>query len=261
MKNDEIVQIAMKQSAEDLGCSIGDFLLDKNVVVPFNLGIKAKKFYQDPIGCNLTTYGNNVVAASTENIFKIIDEYVKKYKYYHCYETPNMRWLNEQLATEGQTVWLMTEYFVPDLNKLKKCKCQYNLRILVKDDFEKLYLPEWSNALCSDRRELNNIGIGAYDGDKLIGLAASTMDAENMWQIGVDVVPEYRRKGVASALTSELTLEILSYNKVPFYCSSWSNIGSVKNAIKCGFVPAWDEIIVKPIPIVDQLYNQRCIEE
>jgi len=74
-----------------------------------------------------------------------------------------------------------------------------------------------------------------------------------MWQIGVDVLPEYRRKGIATALTSRLAIEILERGKVPFYCSTWSNLRSVRTAIKCGFIPAWVELTVKPQEIVDEM--------
>ena len=74
-----------------------------------------------------------------------------------------------------------------------------------------------------------------------------------MWQIGVDVLPAYRRQGVAAALTSRLALEILAREKVPFYCAAWSNIPSVRNAIKCGFLPAWVEATVKSAAFVDQM--------
>ena len=116
-----------------------------------------------------------------------------------------------------------------------------------------MYLPEWSNALCSDRKHLDVLGVGAFDGDKLIGLSGCSADAEKMWQIGVDVLPEYRRKGIASAMTAKLALEILARGKVPFYCSAWSNIRSVRNAIKSGFLPVWIEMTVKPISKVDEL--------
>ena len=62
-----------------------------------------------------------------------------------------------------------------------------------------------------------------------------------MWQIGIDVLPEYRRHGIASALTARLASEILKMGKVPFYCCAWSNISSVRNTIKSGFRPAWVE--------------------
>ena len=95
--------------------------------------------------------------------------------------------------------------------------------------------------------------MGAYDNDTLIGLAACSADCEDMWQIGIDVLPEYRRKGIAAALTSELALEILKRGKVPFYCVAWSNIKSVRNAIKSGFRPAWVEMTAKNSKFVDEM--------
>ena len=102
------------------------------------------------------------------------------------------------------------------------------------------------------------LGIGAYDHGKLVGLAGGSTDAEEIWQIGVDVLPEYRRQGVASSITSNLALEIIARGKVPFYCSRWSNIPSVRNAIKSGFLPAWIEMAVKPVSAAEEM-NRRTI--
>ena len=115
----------------------------------------------------------------------------------------------------------------------------YQLRVLEQRNFGNLYLPEWSNALCKDRKHLDVLGVGAYDGEKLIGLAGCSADCDTMWQIGIDVLPEYRRQGIASALTSRLAVEILKRGKVPFYCAAWCNVKSVRNAIRSGFRPAW----------------------
>ena len=147
----------------------------------------------------------------------------------------------------------MAEYYLPDVTKLHILPCNYELKLLEQSDFSDLYMPEWSNALCEDRKELDVLGVGAYDGEKLIGLAGCAADCETMWQIGVDVLPEYRRQGVAASLTSALALEILKREKVPFYCSAWSNIRSVRNAIKSGFIPAWVEMTAKPEKIVDEM--------
>ncbi len=253
MTNKEIADIAMKQSAEDIGCRPEDFLSNENKAVPFTLGDNAKKYYELPIGCTFISYGNNVVAASTEELSGVVNEYIKKFMFYHCFETPNMHWLNKRLEALGQTVCFMAEYYLPDLGRLTDLACRYELRVLGKTDFEELYLPEWSNALCRDRKHLDVLGVGAYDGGKLVGLAGCSADAEEMWQIGVDVLPEYRRMGIASALTSRLASEILKRGKVPFYCSAWSNIRSVRNAVKSGFLPAWVEMTVKPIEKVDEM--------
>ncbi|WP_338029023.1 GNAT family N-acetyltransferase [Acetivibrio clariflavus] len=69
----------------------------------------------------------------------------------------------------------------------------------------------------------------------------------------MDVLPEYRRKGIAAVFTSKLAIEILERGKVPFYCSAWSNIRSVKNAVKSGFIPTWVEMTVKPQEIINEM--------
>ena len=253
MTNKEMLRIAMEQSAMDLNCKAEDFLQNNPVVVKFRLGPSAKRYYKEPIACNFVSYGNNVVASVKDDYREIVTEYINKFEFYHCFETPNMHWLDERLAKKGQRICFMAEYYLPDVNKLQPLPCDFELRILEPHDFLDLYKPEWSNALCKDRKELDVLGIGAYDRDKLIGLAGCSADADLMWQIGVDVLPEYRRKGIASALTSRLAIEILERGKVPFYCSAWSNIRSVRNAVKSGFIPAWVEMTVKPQEIIDEM--------
>ena len=88
MTNKDILRIAMEQSAADLGCKAEDFLSDKNVIVPLNIGPDAKVYYKLPIGCNFVSYGNNVVAAVTDELADIVSEYVSKFKFYHCYDFP-----------------------------------------------------------------------------------------------------------------------------------------------------------------------------
>ena len=100
---------------------------------------------------------------------------------------------------------------------------------------------------------LDMLAVGAYDNGELIGLAGCSADCEDMYQIGVDVLPAYRKKGVASALTSRLALETLKLGKVPFYCAAWCNVRSVRNAIRCGFKPAWVELTARDSAFVDEM--------
>ena len=252
MTNEYIMKVAMEQSAEDIGCQSSDFSKDKNVVVPISLGEHAKKYYEKPVIANFISYGSNIVAGASEELMEIVKEYLDRFTFYHCFETPNLYWLDEKIAPLGYKVCFMAEYYLPDTRKLTDLQCEYELRVLEQKDFTDLYLPEWSNAICKERKEYDVLGVGAYDGDKLVGLAACSADADEMWQIGIDVLPEYRRKGIASAATVKLAKEIMARGKVPFYCSAWSNLRSVKNAFRCGFVPAWVEMTVKPEALVNE---------
>ena len=127
------------------------------------------------------------------------------------------------------------------------------MRILGPEDFKALYLPQWSIALCEKRKHLDVLGVGAYDKGELVGLAGSSADCLDMWQIGVDVLPQYRRMGIASALTSRVALEIIERGRVPFYCCAWSNIKSARNAIRAGFRPAWAELSAKSIAFAEDM--------
>ena len=251
--NKKILEIAMEQSAWDIGAKPEDFLNLQNVLVDFKLGENARKYLKEPICANLVSYGNAIVAATGKENRIVIEDYIGKFEWYHCLETPNANWLLERLAPLGQKICFMAEYFLPDVNKLKRLDCGYELKVLTQADFADLYKPEWSNALCENRKELDCLGVGAYDGEKLIGFAACSADAQKMWQIGVDVLPDYRRQGIAASLTSNLAMEILERGKVPFYCCAWSNVRSARNAIKSGFVPSWVEMTIKPANVVDEM--------
>lgn len=253
MTNRDILEIAMMQSAIDINCRMEDFEQDENVIVTSCIGADARKYYKEPIACNLVSYGNNIVASVKKEYRESVEKYIGKYTFYHCFETPNMLWLDEELRRQGQRICFMAEYFLPDLDRLIPLECNYELKLLQQKDFEGLYVEQWSNALCEDRKELDVLGIGAYAQGTLIGLAGCSADCDSMWQIGVDVLPDYRKKGIASALTSRLAVEILKRGKVPFYCAAWSNIKSVRNAVKSGFRPAWVELTAKPQKIVDDM--------
>ncbi len=251
--NQDILNIAMQQSAKDINCRAEDFLKNEHVVVKAKIGAEARKYYIEPIACNLVSYGNNIVASVKDEYKAIVEEYIHKFQWYRCFETPNLHWIDERMSEYGQKVCFMAEYFLPDMNKIKKLSCGYTLKVLDKKDFTNLYIPQWGNALCEERKEFDVLGVGAYDKGKLIGLAGCSADCDMMWQIGVDVLPEYHRQGIAAALTSNLAMEILERGKVPFYCAAWSNIRSARNAIKSGFVPAWVEMTIKPRKIIEEM--------
>ena len=253
MTNQEIWKIALQQSAYDSGCLPEDFLKAENVVTISQKHPQARKYLKLPLSCDLVSYGTNIVAQASEEIAPLVKEYIDRYPVEHCFETPNLHVLDEMLRPYGQKICFMAEYFLPDMNVLRPLDCFYELRILTQEDFVDLYLPEWSNALCESRKHLDVLGVGAYDKGKLIGLAGCSADCDTMWQIGIDVLPEYRRQGIASALTSRLAVEILRRGKVPFYCAAWCNVKSVRNAIKSGFRPAWVEMTAKTAEFVSDM--------
>lgn len=253
MTNQEILGIAMRQSAIDLNCQESDFYRSGNKVVQSAAHPDARRYLTLPFYCNLVSYGNNIVASVDEDIAGVVQDYINKYPIEHCFETPNMHVLEEELRKRNRRICFMAEYFLPDVNLLRALDCSYELKLLTPESFGGLYTSEWGNALCERRKHLDILAVGAYEGGELIGLAGCSADCETMWQIGVDILPAYRKQGIASALTSRLAVEVIQRGKVPFYCAAWSNIKSVRNAITSGFKPAWVEMTAKDTGFVEHM--------
>lgn len=101
------------------------------------------------------------------------------------------------------------------------------------------------HALCDSELMPCEIAVAAVADGKNIGMAGATMDCDEMWQIGVDVLQGWRGKGIASLLTAHLKEKILEKGKIPFYSTSQTHIVSMNTALRAGFVPVWAEIFVK----------------
>lgn len=253
LTNKQIWEIALAQSAIDYGCEAEDFLAETGKVTISKANPQARKYLPLPFDLDMTSYGSCIVAQCSEKLAPAAAEYIARYDVSHAFETPHLQALDDLLAPYGLKTCFMAEYFLPDVEILKQLPCEYELRVLTQPDFAGLYRPEWSDALCADRAQLDVLGVGAYDKDTLVGLAGCSADCADMWQIGVNVLPQYRRRGIAAAITSRLALEILARDKVPFYCAAWCNLKSVRNAIKCGFRPAWVNVTARDSAFVAKM--------
>ena len=80
MTNQEILQIALQQSAFDCNCNAEDFLAIENKIVLSKKNEKARVYMPLPLECDLVSYGNNIVAQvsprmkETVGVIKEIDK-------------------------------------------------------------------------------------------------------------------------------------------------------------------------------------------
>ncbi len=259
MTQQELEYIARQQSAVDIGCEPDDFLKDENVFVTSRPHPQARRYLNLPLFADFCTYGSGVVASGFGEGEVIAREYLSRWNMpCRAFETPHLLWLEERTRPLGYRPCFMAEYFLPRLERVGERPCPYPLRVLEAPQLASLSRKVWHNALSEHRPELDVLGVGAFDGDALVGLAACSADCETMWQIGIDVLEPYRRRGIASAATNLLALEILRRGKVPFYCAAWANLRSVKNALASGFVPAWCQMTVTPISVAEGFLQRRA---
>ena len=238
----EMLEIALQQSAVDLSCKAEDLTGSKNAVFLSVPDPRARKYLTLPHICSIVSYGQNAVASvREESMIAPVREYLDTHKTGYLFSTPDIYDLNRILSDGNARVCFTAEYFL-SRGPVSEPASAYAMKWFYPADFASLYLPEWGNALCESRKELDVLGIGAFDGEKLIAFAACSADADIMRQIGVDVLPDYRGRGLSKALTARLSNRILEEGTVPFYCAEWSNLRSVKNALACGYYPAWAQM-------------------
>lgn len=250
MDNNDIRRIAMEQSSIDFNCSIDDFIKPGNTVAISRLIDGVKKCYKKPLFCGFAYYGSGLVASVDEQIQEFIIKFLDKHTEFRCFDTPQLIVLNKELEKYGKCVCHIAEFFLPDIEKQVEINNNVDMRIVLEDDIPSLYKDDrFPMALGyghdTDKKDVL-AAVGYLDG-KIVGIAGASNDSNTMWQIGIEVISEYRRLGVATTLTKVLSDEILKRGKVPYYCTAWSNIPSKNNAIKCGYKTAWVEMAAKDI--------------
>lgn len=245
MNNNDILRIAIEQSATDFNCSASDFMNSGSTVVISKLNDGAKKCYKKPMFCSFAYYGNGLVASVDEQINDYVTKFIDKHSEYRCFDTPQLIVLNKELEKYGKCVCHIAEFFLPDVEKQVVINSGVDVKIFMEKDIPILYKDDRFHMALGYGSDINKqdvLAVVGYVDGKIAGVAGASNDCETMWQIGIEVLPEYRKSGVASTLTKVLTDEIIKRGKVPFYCTAWSNIPSKNNAIKCGYKTAWVEM-------------------
>ena len=102
-------------------------------------------------------------------------------------------------------------------------------------------------ALTFNKNFSDMLAVVALDGDNIMGMAGASEDSKTMWQIGIDVLPKYRGRGIGTNLVTLLKNEILRRGEIPFYGTVESHFHSQNIAVSSGFFPAWAELYSKVI--------------
>ncbi len=135
-------------------------------------------------------------------------------------------------------------HYLPDLKGIKPISPLENFTfLLVEEDGVAILLEKtgFHNAIIYDTNLPWQTGLAmlAKKDGEIVGVAGASKNCEKLWQIGIDILPEYRNLGLASYLVNRLTIEILERGEVPTYDVIASNLASQRVAQRAGFLPAW----------------------
>lgn len=96
LKKNDILRIALEQSAYDCSCNAGDFTLNKHVIIGTPVSDSRKRCKKNTNGL-LVSYGSNIVASVPDNCVEAVQEYINMFPMEYCFETPGLYLLNEKL--------------------------------------------------------------------------------------------------------------------------------------------------------------------
>jgi len=260
MKYDELLKAAAGQSAEDFLCSSGDFFSDAYTLIPVpqapdSMRSGHKSCYDIPHFCSMICYGKGTVAAAAPELVPFMKTFLEENNGWHSFDAPQLFTLNNELSKYNQSIRYTALYYLPDSSLINNItgssdnSGKLEIRIFEEKDIPQFYTDNrFHNAFDygADTGRRDVLAAAGYAGGKLAGIAGASNDAERMFQIGIDVVPEFRQQGIASALVRALAEEILGRNIIPYYSCAWSNIPSQNTAKAAGFRPAWVELASRP---------------
>lgn len=118
----------------------------------------------------------------------------------------------------------------------------YSIEIGDPDVVQSLDPGHWPNALPPRalRQDLKRtVAAVALYRQAVVGVATAPEDSDLLWQIGLDVHPDHRGRGLGVALTSTVASEVLRQGVVPYYGTTVENVVSRRTAQSAGFYPCW----------------------
>ena len=231
MDKKEKILFAKQQLSEMWKCDVNAFDSDKNIFIDTQ-----DTFFQ------MITFGKNAVIRGDKKMIEWCSEKFSSVQSCFIMDSDNFYLINEKLRTFGKKLGgenIRYLHFFPEKTVEKPLNFDY--KWYNKHTISALYkYREFiDNALTFSDKDM--LAIAAYDGDKCVSVAGCDNYWEDLWQIGIDTVPEYRQRGLALYLVKEIALEIEKNGKLPLsWYQTWSaNIASTKVALGAGFYPVW----------------------
>lgn len=198
----------------------------------------------------LVTTGQAAVLMADRRLHPALEEWLKGVEEPHwLLEFPRLLSLSRLLEPYGYELTQTHHGYLPAENLSPTFPPKgFSLCWLERGEISRFYPNQaWPNALqeAENPARPDMLALAALDGESIAGLAGVSADGELLWQIGIDVLPEYRGRGLGTLLVRNLAAELAQRGKLPFYSSSLSNLHSQSIALRCGFRPAWVDISAK----------------
>ena len=246
MTNSEIRYEMMKHQAKEINCNPDDFLSDVNKV--YKTENESEQFFR------MICFGNAAVARVNEKIYDWCVDFVSKHIGFRCFDGSQFSIIVRELAKYGFGL-SCGQGMVVDANlKCSSINTPYITRIINKADIKKFYDDEMGDKFYKNDGKYRMMRysdateyiIAAYDSDRVVGLVAADKNTDEIYDVGYETLSEYRQKGIATAITIEMTNLLRNKGIISYAGLAWSNVSSKNVLIKSGYTAAWSKYGVVP---------------
>jgi len=239
----EYYEKLLRQLSIDLNCTPDDFRAAENIITAPELNEGRRSYSPGKPFLQMATTAGNTVIMADECLRDFLDGFVGNLEGHRLFEFDNLLKLNKELKRYGYQMAPTHHMFLPCRNVEAGDVCK--VKWFYDSEINRFYGdPRFPNAIafpepCPVRPD--RMIAAAVDGDIIMGMAGCSEDAPHWQQIGIDVLPEYRSKGIGTYLVTLLKNRIIEMGDVPFYGTAAANIQSQNIALNSGFRPAWTE--------------------
>ncbi|MBQ7849492.1 MAG: GNAT family N-acetyltransferase [Clostridia bacterium] len=162
-------------------------------------------------------------------------------------EATNLAALNRELSTFGAQIRHMRPFYI-NANASPVPEMPFDVVRYRGTEIEQFRGDgRFGNAYGFCETAPDMLGVAAVKDGMILGMAGVSADSDLLWQIGIDVTPEARGQGVAATLVSHIRNDVLAEGRLPYYGTSISHMASQRVALRCGFRPAWFELVAGPV--------------
>ena len=244
--------ILVKQLALDYCCTESD-VTDNKTHFTLYRPLEGRRRFSGDDECYLkiTVVNGKVLFCGEEEVIGKCREMYEGTGGEWFFEADNICKLNELLGRSGHKIKLVHPFFISEdptpvttwhHKGTSVNDAEYDIVRYEKDEIGQFRGDSrFDEAFAFVETAPDVLGFAAVSGGKILGMSGASCDSPTMWQIGINVEPEARGKGIGTTLVTILKNEILKEGKLPFYGTSMSHIASQRLAIGAGFVPAWCE--------------------
>lgn len=232
MTQEEMLILVQSQLAIDLNCSVDDLNAEKDSItfVEAKENPGRRPFPRKARFFEMVSMGKSIVVSATPERLSIAKTQMQGKDRDTVFSLPFIRGL-----------YL---HFLPDVKRIKPMAppSYFSFEPIKREEVVSLLgVTRFHEAIIYDRDlpwQTDLAVLAKKDGD-IVGVAGASKTCAKLWQIGIEVLPEYRNMGLASYLVNRLTFEILERGEIPSYDVIASNLASQRVAYRLGYFPAW----------------------